>query len=342
MLTGTKVATFADATCAEVAPLCPGSVCSVDRESGQASTTSFPLGSTVVDWALEVDAVKTGPSCSHSVVVTDTTAPQNLVCSPPVTTTCTSSSGAPVSFASATAVDCKTIEWSESHSSGDSFPVGTTSVTVTASDGSNSASCSFDVTVVSGSPTIQNCPADILVTTFSMGQATVTWTEPTATSGCMSSLAVSRTTGPAPGSTFDVVADNPTTITYTTDPDPETGQQASCSFTVSFGYAQIAFVSQFNVASVSELAMYIPFTVTLEFVNIPQQSEVGRLWLSDGTNTVNIATSQTSMTFDTGELTTTFIGAHGVIPGPLLVWATVDGSPAFFTNQLAMTLVTGN
>ncbi|EMQ94286.1 hypothetical protein D778_00848 [Xanthomarina gelatinilytica] len=113
-----------------------------------------------------------------------------------------------------------------SHNPGDTFPIGTTTVTYTITDAAGlTASCSFDVTVNdTENPTI-TCPADITVNNDA-GQcdAVVTWTAPTGADNCAGAVVTSSHN---PGDTFPI---GTTTVTYTiTD---AAGLTASCSFDV--------------------------------------------------------------------------------------------------------------
>src|SRR5690606_40139721 len=105
-----------------------------------------------------------------------------------------------------------TISLTSSHKSGEVFPIGTTTVTYTATDGAgNTTTCSFDVTVEDTEvPVIANCPTDITVSTdASSCDAVVTWTAPTASDNCSVSLSSSHNSG-------DVFSIGTTTVTYKT------------------------------------------------------------------------------------------------------------------------------
>jgi len=122
----------------------PSVVCS------PASGTTFPLGTTTVA-CTATDAAGNSSSCSFRVTVVDTTAP-SIACPADLTIPATSSAGAVVTF-SATATDLVTASPAISFApaSGGTFPIGTTTVTVTATDSAgNAASCTFRVTVEGG------------------------------------------------------------------------------------------------------------------------------------------------------------------------------------------------
>ena len=110
------------------------------------------------------------------------------------------------------------------------FPIGLTTLTYTALDAaSNQSQRSFTVTVVDNvAPVFGTCPASQpTVQATSAAGATATWTVPTATDNSGGAVTVTRTAGPAPGSTFPLGA---TVVTYTaTDPSSNT---ATCTFTI--------------------------------------------------------------------------------------------------------------
>ena len=107
--------------------------------------------------------------------------------------------------------------------SGDFFPVGTTTVTCTVTDGSgNTDVCSFDITVNdTEAPMIDiPCPDNITL----CGAQNVDWIPPTATDNC---AVVSTVNNYDPGHYFDV---GTYTVTYTFY--DEAGLSVSCSFVI--------------------------------------------------------------------------------------------------------------
>ncbi len=152
------------------------------------------------------------------------TCPSNIPC-----VEATSPAGAVVTFANATATDnCGAATVTSSPMSGSLFPIGTTTVVMTATDGSsNITTCQFTVSVCDRTPpVIHNTPANIpCVEATSPAGAVVTYANPTATDivdGAVSVISV-----PASGSTFPL---GTTTITSTaTDAH---GNSSSTSFTV--------------------------------------------------------------------------------------------------------------
>ncbi len=118
--------------------------------------------------------------------------------------------------------------FTSSHNSGDTYPLGKTTVTYTAEDAAGKSSlCSFNITVKdSEKPTI-TCPSDMIVNSEneSCGKV-VTFTAPVGTDNCGGSSTV-KVVGPISGATYPKGA---TTHTYkVTD---ASGNSAECSFKV--------------------------------------------------------------------------------------------------------------
>jgi uncharacterized repeat protein (TIGR01451 family) len=140
----TAVVTYAAPT---VSDNCPG----VGSPScTPASGSTFTKGVTTVTCTVTDSSANTG-SCTFTVTVTDTqvpviTCPANIIRTTAVS--CPASVGLVVTYATPTASDnCGSVSVSCSPASGSTFPVGTTTVTCTANDGSNTASCTFKVKV---------------------------------------------------------------------------------------------------------------------------------------------------------------------------------------------------
>jgi hypothetical protein len=131
----------------------------------QASGTVFPLGTTTVTVTAK-DAADNTSTGTFTVTVSDTTAPV-LTLPSNVTAEATGAGGATVNYAAATAADAvsATPAITYSQASGTVFPLGTTTVTVTAKDAANNTSTgTFTVTVSGQAPTLAAQPAGGTVT----------------------------------------------------------------------------------------------------------------------------------------------------------------------------------
>ncbi len=116
---------------------------------------------------------------------------------------------------------------------GDAFPVGSTTVTYTATTGSGTtATCSFNVTVTDNISPVIACPSNISVNAAAgTCAAVVNFTPPVGTDNC--AVTTVRTAGLASGSSFPV---GTTTQTYTaTD---ASGNATTCSFTITVNDTQ--------------------------------------------------------------------------------------------------------
>jgi len=132
--------------------------------------------------------------------------------------------------------------------SGNVFPVGTTTLTYSATDAhGNTGSATQVVTVVDNTPPVISCPASITIEPTCPSGAIATYSTPTATDNC-AVQSVTRTAGPASGSVFPV---GTTTVTHTaTD---IYGNQSSCSFTVTVLTPQAVIQNLINSVNASSL-----------------------------------------------------------------------------------------
>jgi CSLREA domain-containing protein len=175
------------------------------------SGSFFPVGTTTVTCTTTA-----GPNCSFTVTVNDTQ-PPTLTCPSSITTT--TGPCAVVTYTTPTASDNCSATVACSPPSGTCFPVGTTTVTCTASDGVNTSNCSFTVTVNQTQPCALTCPANITrPAAGSQCGAAVTYSAPTTTGGCGT-----VTCTPPSGSFFAV---GTSTVTCTSSAGPR------CTFTV--------------------------------------------------------------------------------------------------------------
>lgn len=120
----------------------------VDVIAVPTSGSTFPLGTTTVDLSA-TDASGNKAAAAFTVTVVDTTPPK-LTVPDNITVNAVSSAGALVNFDPATAIDLvdQDVEITYTQNSGTWFPLGTTTVVVTAKDDyGNTATGSFTVTV---------------------------------------------------------------------------------------------------------------------------------------------------------------------------------------------------
>ena len=209
---------------------------SLTLQSTLANGSAFPIGSSTVTYETMNDCGNTA-ICSFQVNVTSGGSNLNLTCPTNIAvTTDAGAATAPATWAAPIGTsDCTlggaTVSLTTPLSSGDLFPIGITTVTYDAADlcGSN-RTCSFQVTVTSGTSTLNfTCPADIAVTTAtSAATAPATWATPIGTSDCiLGGATVSLTTPLASGNLFPIGI---TTVTY--DAVDACGSTSTCSFQV--------------------------------------------------------------------------------------------------------------
>lgn len=188
--------------------------------------SSFPLGTTTVTYSSTDNAGNTGTD-TQAVTVADTTAP-TLTVPDDIVAEATSPSGAAVSFdvSASDSVAGEGLEFSCDYESGDTFPLGATTVECEAADGQgNTGTASFTITVQdTAGPTI-TVPADITASPTSASGAAVTYSAATATDVVDSS--VSATCTPASGSTFAIG-----TTTVNCSATDDSGNTASKTFKV--------------------------------------------------------------------------------------------------------------
>src|SRR3989338_2492216 len=199
---------------------------SVEIATGAAPTVTLPLGAHVIMLTVIDDEGLTATDVV-SVIVQDTT-PPTIACPANLTVEAASSAGAIVNYPLATATDTvstPTIVYSQA--SGTVFPLGQTSITVTASDAAgNSASCSFDVVVQdTTAPILSNVPANISHQATSGAGRVIYYTLPAASD--MVDATPSVSCNPPSGSTFAI---GTTTVTCTAADDA--GNAATASFLV--------------------------------------------------------------------------------------------------------------
>ncbi|WP_118974545.1 HYR domain-containing protein [Taibaiella koreensis] len=200
----------------------------------------FPVGTTKVTYTA-TDQAGNDSVRSFIVTVTDAQAPKIAGCPATIhvgtdaqATTCSATATWIEPTATDNCTSSGSLVWTKSHHPGDVFPVGTTTVTYTATDehGNVSTACSFDVVVADQTlPVLAGCPAALTVYTGAAAtgcEAAATWTEPTATDNCTPSANLVWTKNHHPGDVFPVGV---TTVTYTAA-DAAGNVSATCSFDV--------------------------------------------------------------------------------------------------------------
>jgi len=175
-------------------------------------------------------------SAVQTITVTDSTPPTIQA---PANVTAFTGAGATtcdtvVNVGTATAQDnCAGVQVSRSPS-GNTFPVGVTTVTWIATDwAGNTAMATQTVTVNDNTPPLISCPSNQVLEPTCPSGAIATYTPPVGTDNCPGAT-TSRTAGLASGSVFPIGVT--TTVTYTVN--DAHGNSASCSFTVRVKTAQ--------------------------------------------------------------------------------------------------------
>lgn len=191
--------------------------------------SEFTVNLTVGIYYVAIEGATSGICGNYTLTVSDNQPPTIVNCQSDITVNNDPGDcGAIVNFSTPSASDnCILSSFVGSHNSGELFPIGTTTVTYTATDGAGNVSvCSFDITVTDNQfPTIANCPSNITISN-SAGQcgATVSWAVPVASDNCSVN---SFTSTHSPGAFFSL---GTTTVIYTaTD---ASGNSSTCSFTV--------------------------------------------------------------------------------------------------------------
>ncbi|MFD0767385.1 HYR domain-containing protein [Bacillus sp. CGMCC 1.60114] len=202
--------------------ICPGATVACTPASG----SFFPVGTTTVT-CMATDPCGGSAQCSFTVTVKDIE-PPTIACPANITqVNDPSKCGAIVHYPAPVISDnCPGVTAVCSPASGSFFPVGTTTVTCTATDtAGNTAICSFTVTVKDIEPPTITCSANITQANDpGESGAIVHYPAPVVSDNCPGVTAVCS---PASGSFFPVG----TTMVTCTATDA-TGNTATCSFTV--------------------------------------------------------------------------------------------------------------
>jgi hypothetical protein len=153
---GSCTATLADLRSQLVVVDCDGTTITQNPAPG----SSIPLGSTVVTFGVTNNA-GLGTTCQATITAVDVTPPV-AICPANISTPATSQSGAVVTFSISGTDNCTVSSVVANPASGSTFPPGTNTVTVTATDGSgNTNACTFLVIVTQdATPPVIDCPTN--------------------------------------------------------------------------------------------------------------------------------------------------------------------------------------
>jgi gliding motility-associated-like protein len=229
----------------------------VTYTSTPASGSTFLLGTTTVTYEA-TDAAGRTASCTFEVTVADAEAP-DITCPANISQdNDMDECSAVVMLPSATTDDLCSLPVTVTNDApaGNEFPVGTTTVTYTATDDAgNTATCSITVTVNdTQEPIITNCPGNIMEATDPGScDAIVNWTAPTASDNCTATLTASHD----PGDTFPK---GTTTVTYTAEDGD--GNTATCSFDVTVEDGEAP-----ELECIADVTVQIPSGTTSGVVN---------------------------------------------------------------------------
>ena len=216
---------------------------------------AFAVGTTTVTYTA-TDIHGNSTTGSFDITVTDDESP--AIAGMPSNITQSNDAGicgAAVSWTAPTGTDnCTVASLTSTHDIGDTFAVGTTTVTYTVTDlAGNTATSSFTVTVTDDeAPVISNIPADFTVlTSGGLSTAVVTWPEapaadPAASDNCG---VTSFTSTHASGDTFN---EGITTVTYTAMDAAGNTTTSSFTVTVSDGEAPVISGNPTDITQTAE------------------------------------------------------------------------------------------
>jgi uncharacterized repeat protein (TIGR01451 family) len=207
---------------------CPGASTTCTPASG----SQFALGTTTVS-CTATDAAGNSSSCSFTVTVTDTQ-PPTITCPASITKSNDANQcGAVATYSNPTVTDNTPGATATcSPASGSFLPVGTTTVTCTATDSAgNHSTCSFTITVKDTQAPVINCPANVSVSNApGTCSATVNPGVATASDNCPGVTVVGvRSDGLALNAAYPV---GTTTIVWTARDGAVPANQTSCTQTI--------------------------------------------------------------------------------------------------------------
>jgi hypothetical protein len=242
---------------------CTTGAVTVTKTSGLASGVAFPIGTTPISYTI-TDGCGNTKTCTFNVIVKAPTATPVLTVNCPTDVTVTAATGATTAVANYTAptatstctLGTVTIVKTSVLASGAAFPIGSTPISYTITDGcGNTKNCTFNVVVKAAQATpvlTVNCTLDMTLTAATGATTAVAnYTAPTGTSTCTTgSVTVTKASGLASGTAFPIGTN---AVCYTiTD---GCGNTKKCCFNVIVKAAQIAPVLTVNCpANVSATA----------------------------------------------------------------------------------------
>jgi autotransporter-associated beta strand protein len=315
-----------------------------DAVSGQvnvtfslASGSTFPLGTTQVT-ASATDAAGNTASKTFNVTVRDTTAPA-IAPVGDVGVEATSPAGAAATYsASASDLVDGAVEVSYSHAPGSTFPVGTTSVTVTATDrAGNTATSTFNVIVRDTTAPSVSCPADIVVAA-APGASTAAVSFNVTAGDTVSAVTV--TSSPASGSAFPVGV---TTVNVTVK--DAAGNTSTCSFTVTVKSAPTVVVAPAS----AQYSDAVTLQATVSAPAFPGQplagsvqffingNSVGQAALTNGVAALAVTVNMPAGSYNvTAQFTSANPSYLGATSGPAALGVSRENATTAYTGDAAL------
>ncbi len=312
--------------------------CSATVTYSHASGSTFPVGVTTVT-ATATDPSGNTATCEFTVTVVDHIAP-SITCPGNISEAVDAGAcNAVVTFAAATASDNCSATVTYSHESGDTFPLGATTVTATATDGEgNTATCSFTVTVTDNEAPQITCPSDVTVSAANGScSAIATYAVATATDNCSATITYSK----ASNTSFNVGE----TIVTATATDAA-GNTATCSFTVTVEDNQDPTVScpgnvtvNAAIGSCSVVVTYAAATASDNCSATVTYSQASNTSFSVGEHTVTVTATDPAGNTATCEFTITVNDTQNPVfsscPSNVTVNADLDDCAAIVTFAAA-------
>jgi hypothetical protein len=271
--------------------------------SGSGNITGIPFNNTTVQQTVTYTITPvangcTGPSITATLIVNKEPA---ISCPANITVNNDPNQcGAIVTYPPATATGSPTPVITYSQASGTFFPVGTTTVTATATNICGTASCTFTITVLDVQAPNITCPANIVRNTdVGVCTATIAVPNPTISDNCavtqLTWVMSGATTGSSPATGINFVGTQTfnlngttgqgiTTIVYTIR--DAAGNMSTCSFTVTVNDAWIPVISGQPANRTACVGTNATFTVTAA---VPAGNPLAYQWQAwNGSAWVNI------------------------------------------------------